>query len=173
MAQIAVNNRGAWLVTGILVGLFFGSMLPNAPLHASATHGQDNFAICTGEVDVGVEGVYFLDFLTGDLTGAVININTRKFTTAYKHNVMKDFGLDGVKSPRFLMVSGVAEIRRGPQPVGFGRSLIYVAEMTSGQFMAYAVPWSANRNTSPAAVSTGFVALDGGKFRTQTIRDTK
>ena len=37
------------------------------PLHATATHGLDKFAIATGLVDDSVEALYFLDFLTGDM----------------------------------------------------------------------------------------------------------
>src|SRR5262245_43601067 len=109
------NNRGVWLVVGVLIGLFVGAMAPNAPLHASATHGEESFALATGDIDVGLEGVFFLDMVTGELTGFVINPNTRRFTTAYKHNVLKDLG--EVSKPRFLMVTGVADLRQGAQPV--------------------------------------------------------
>ena len=80
-----------------------GRWRPHAPLHASATHGQDSFAIATGEVDLNLEGIYFLDMITGELTGYVINPNNGKFTTLYKHNVLKD--MVELTKPRFLMVT--------------------------------------------------------------------
>jgi hypothetical protein len=162
------NNRGVWLVVGILIGLFVGAMAPNAPLHASATHGQDSFAVATGEVDLGLEGVFFLDMVTGELTGYVINPNSRKFTTLYKHNVLKDMG--ELKSPKFLMVTGTADLRQGPQAVRIGRSIIYIAEMNSGKFLAYAIPWIPARAATNTPTAAPFVLLDGGVFRNAAVR---
>ena len=161
------SNRGVWLIVGVLIGLFVGAMAPNAPLHASATHGEDSFAIATGEVDIGLEGVYFLDMITGELTGYVINQNTGKFTTVYKHNVLKDMG--ELKNPKFLMVTGLAGLRQG---VGgrIGRSVVYVAEMNSGKFLAYAVPWAPTRAATNLPTAAPFVLLDGGIFRNAAIR---
>jgi hypothetical protein len=162
------NNRGAWMVVGILIGLVVGAMAPHTPLHASATHGQDSFAIATGEVDVGLEGIFFLDMVTGELTGYVINPNNGKFTTAYKHNVLKDMG--ELKNPRFLMVTGVANLRQGPSNVRLGHSVIYVAEMNSGKFVAYAVPWAPGRAATNLPTAAPFVLLHGGEFRTAAVR---
>jgi hypothetical protein len=161
------SNRGMWLVVGILIGLFVGAMAPNAPLHASATHGEDSFAIATGEVELGLEAVYFLDMITGELTGYVMNQNNGKFTTVYKHNVLNDMG--ELKKPKFLMVTGSAGLRQG---VGgrIGRSLVYVAEMNSGKFLAYAVPWAPARAATNLPTAAPFVLLDGGVFRNAAIR---
>jgi hypothetical protein len=161
------NNRGVWLVIGILIGLFAGSMAPNAPLHASATHGEENFALATGEVELGLEGVFFLDMITGELTGYVINQNNGKFTTVYKHNVLKDMG--ELSKPRFLMVTRSAGLRQG---VGgrIGRSVIYVAEMNSGKFLAYGIPWAPARAATNLPTAAPFVLLDGGVFRSAAVR---
>jgi hypothetical protein len=161
------NNRGVWLVIGILIGLFAGSMAPNEPLHASATHGEENFALATGEVELGLEGVFFLDMITGELTGYVINQNNGKFTTVYKHNVLKDMG--ELSKPRFLMVTGSAGLRQG---VGgrIGRSVIYVAEMNSGKFLAYGIPWAPARAATNLPTAAPFVLLDGGVFRSAAVR---
>lgn len=159
------NNRGVWLTVGILLGLFIGSMLPNAPLHASATHGTESFAIATGEIDVGLEGVYFLDMVTGDLTGFILNPTAKTFTTTYSHNVLGDFGRD-LKNPKFLMVTGHAELRQGSQPFKVARSVIYIAEMTSGTFATYGVPYQPNR---PAG-EFKFLPIAKGQFRKAAIR---
>ncbi len=169
MATTFQNNRGVWMVIGILIGLVAGALVPNTPLHASASIGQESFALCTGEVDTGLEGVYTLDYLTGELTGYVINTSTRKFTTAYKHNVLKDFGPEA-KNPKFLMVTGAANLPQGRQPVGVGRALIYIAELSSGKVAAYGVPWNTGRATAPGTATLNFVPLDAGSFRTLAIR---
>ena len=161
------SNRGVWLIVGILIGLFVGAMAPHAPLHASATHGEDSFAIATGEVELGLEAVYFLDMITGELTGYVINQNSGKFTTVYKHNVLKDMG--ALNKPKFLMVTGSAGLRQG---VGgrIARSIVYVAEMNSGKFLAYAVPWAPARAATNLPTAAPFVLLDGGVFRNAPVR---
>jgi hypothetical protein len=163
----AQKSRGVWLVVGILLGLFVGSMAPNAPLHASATHGEDSFAIATGAIDADLEGIFFLDMITGELTGYVINPNTGKFTTAYKHNVLKDLG--ELSKPRFLMVTGLARLRQGVgAPIGL--SVVYVAEMNSGKFLAYGIPWNRARAATNLPTGLPFVLLDGGVFRNAAVR---
>ena len=91
-----ISNGPACLVAGIVIGLVVGlnmaGLWPNIPLHATATHGLDKFAIATGLVDDSVEALYFLDFLTGDMRAAVINPKTGKFNSFYTRNIATDFG---------------------------------------------------------------------------------
>ncbi len=55
-----------------------------------ATHGQDNFAICTAPMDDDVEAIFILDDVTGDLKAACLNIQMRRFNTFFKYNVLRD-----------------------------------------------------------------------------------
>ena len=166
-----LKSRGAWLAIGLGIGMIIGlnvaGLWPQIPVHASATHGQENFAMCTGVVDPEVEAVYLLDFVTGDLKAAVLGINTRTFTTFYTYNVGKDFG--NVKNPKYLMVSGGAEVRR-QLAVPIGTGVVYIAEMTSGQLACYGLPWSPGRQSQAGVVTTTFLPLDKFKFRTTAIR---
>ncbi len=123
--------------------------------------------MCTGTIDPEVEAVYLLDFVTGDLKAAVLSINTRMFNTFYTHNVSKDFG--SVKNPKYLMVSGNADMRR-QLAVPVGEGVIYIAEMTSGQLAAYGLPWTPGRGAQVSVVTTTFLPLDKFKFRTTAIR---
>ena len=75
--SIGVLGYGTGL--GLVIGLNLEGLWPSVPLHATATHGIDKFAIATGLVDNSVEALYFLDFLTGDMRAAVINPKTGKF----------------------------------------------------------------------------------------------
>ena len=72
---------GVGIVAGLVIGLNIQGLWPSVPLHASATHGLERFAIATGLVDERVEALYFLDYLTGDLRAAVINPKTGKRET--------------------------------------------------------------------------------------------
>ncbi len=57
---------GAGLAIGLVIGLNAAGWWPQVPIHAVATHGQENFAICTTPMDEDVEAVFVLDDLTGD-----------------------------------------------------------------------------------------------------------
>jgi hypothetical protein len=159
------------MAIGVLVGLFLGHLAPDAPLHASATHGAEGFAIATGEVEPGLEAIYFLDNLTGELTGYVINRQTGTLTTAYKHNVLADLAAD-TKNPKFLIVTGTIDLRMTTNRIAVGRSVIYVAESTTGKFAAYAVPWQSGRMLTPQPQILPFKLLAVENVRAVAVRDT-
>jgi hypothetical protein len=146
--------------------LILGGLWPHTPLHAVATDRLDTFAIATGPLDEDVEAVYFLDFLTGDLGALALGKQTGKFTARFSYNVLKDLGVDPLKNPRFLMVTGVADLRRrggpGLQP---SRGVVYVAEVTTGRVAAYAVPWSPAMHAAGQTIMKPLLLLDVLQFR--------
>jgi hypothetical protein len=158
------------IVLGVVVALNVQGLWPSVPLHATATQGMDRFAIATGLVDEGVEALYFLDFLTGDLRAAVVNTKTGKFNAFYVRNIASDFG--GVtKNPRYLVVTGLADMPRGRANFQFAKSVVYVAEATSGQVVAYTIPWDSSRQAAGLPQRDEFRVLDMVQFRTAIIRD--
>ena len=166
MLQILKYSRLVWLGLGLAGGLILCGVWPQAPLHAVATDRVDTFAIATGFVDDGVEAVFFLDFLTGDLNAVVLGRQGRTFTASYGINVVNHLGVDPSKNPKYLMVTGAADMRRGVGGTQLSPSIIYVAEVTTGNVAAYAIPWT------KAAFSTGrimppqpLVPLAVAKFR--------
>jgi hypothetical protein len=126
------KNRPVWLSAGILLGLVVGlnvkGLWPSIPLHATATHALDKFAICTGLVDDGVEALYFLDYLTGDMRAAVINPKTGRFNSFFTRNIAADFGGAG-RGTGYLMVTGFADMPRGVNNFQFAQSIVYVADV--------------------------------------------
>jgi hypothetical protein len=169
-----ICNHTALLVVGVALGAaltaaFHGvTNFPHA--RAAATHGADNFAIATGLVDDNIEALYFLDYLTGDLRAAVVSRRNGQFTGFFQHNVMGDF--DSIAdTPRFLMVTGLADLPRGGGPSQLGRSLIYVAEASSGQVFAYALPFDGSLNAAGRPQIGGFLRVGGGSFRDAFVRD--
>ena len=166
------QNHFVWLAIGLVVGLVVGSFCPHAPLHATATDRVDNFAIATGAVDEGVEAIYFLDFLTGDLRAAVLSKQRPpQFNSFFHRNIAADLEIDPGKNPRFLMVTGLVNIRRGASRMSPSSAVVYVAEITSGQVAAYAIPWNADRHASGQTTMGEIFFLHKTKFRTASVRD--
>lgn len=169
------NSRLLWLILGLAAGLVVGLNVagawPQVPLHAVATHGQDNFAICTAPMDEDVEGLFVLDSVTGDLKAAVLNVQTRRFNTLFEYNVVGDFQGQHVKNPHYRIVSGVANIRQVVTAGQLARSVIYVAESASGQVVAYGVPWLPGRAAAVVPYKGTLLPLDRWQYRTTAVRD--
>ena len=127
---------------GLAAGLMLGGLWPYTPLHAVSTDRADTYAIATGPVDAEVEAVYFLDFLTGDLGAVVLGKKPLTWTGFFRTNVSADLGVDPQKNPKYLMVTGIAGLRRaGGTRAQPSNAVCYVAEITSGKLAAYAIPW--------------------------------
>lgn len=183
---------------GVLIGMWLGGFMPATPVHAVATDRAENFAIATGWVDEGVEAFYFLDFLTGTLRAAVPSNQTREFRARFEANVLADLqkvidvqnaGLATVnaqraragqpplpplqmpQNPRFLMVTGNLDIRRG----GAARmrpsaAAVYVAEMNTGIVLAYVVPWNASAHAANQPQSGPLELWASDRFAAAIIR---
>jgi hypothetical protein len=148
MFQRKTENRTVLLLIGMIAGLCLASMWPHEPALAAATDRSSKFAILT--VPVGVlersEGVFILDFLTGRLSGAVLNNRTGTFTHRYSRNLAADFGR--IANPQYAIVGGQATLpNRGR--MSFAGGAIYVAEMTSGKFICYGFPYSSANKQLP------------------------
>jgi hypothetical protein len=167
-------NRAAYLISGVVIGLILGlniqGLWPNIPLHATATHGIDKFAIATGLVDESVEALYFLDFLTGDLRAAVINQKNGLFNSFFTRNIATDFGGAG-RNSGYLLVTGFADIPRGTANFQYSKSIVYVAEASTAQVAAYTIPWNSSMQAAGKTQYGEFQRLDVKPFRTAFVRD--
>jgi hypothetical protein len=134
-----------WPAVMLVAGLLLAGLWPRVPLHATATDATDTFALATGAVDADLEAVFWLDFLTGDLTAAVPGRSPGQFGAVYRYNVMADLNIQPTQNPRFLMVTGVTALRRGGGQIQPSLSAVYVAEITTGRMAAYAIPWDRTR----------------------------
>ena len=158
------------LVVGIVIGTLIAGVWPNAPLHASATDRYDTFAVATGMVDDGVEAVYFLDFVTGNLRAAVLSRQAPyKFNMFYERNILQDMKVTS-KDARYLLVTGMCDFRRVGGRGRMSRSAVYVVEVTSGQIAAYAIPWDQQQYATGRTVNGGLVPLDSIQTRNVAVR---
>ena len=138
---------GLGLLVGI--GMMFGALtaiswnqspslvLPETMLHATGSDSGTKMAIATGPITEGVEGVFILDFLTGDLSGWVINRRTGRMGGLYKHNVVQDLGVVQGKAQKYLMVTGAAPMTRGGSQAQPADCFVYVVDQNTGNFVAY------------------------------------
>jgi hypothetical protein len=166
---------GLCLGLGVLIGFFAGLAwhdegrqpitFPETPLHAMATDSGETFSIATGLIADGVEGVFFLDYLTGVLQCWVVSGRTGLWTARYYHNVIEDLGVEQGKKPKYLMVTGVANMSRGSAAFRPADSLVYVADANTGRFAVYALPWNRNAAAANAPQFSKMVFMGGGWVR--------
>lgn len=164
---VPVAAGAALFAAGVVAGMRLRSPEPQRVFAATAA-ADDSFAACTAPVGDGVEGVFLLDFETGDLTGGVLNRASAKFTTGYHHNVLKDleFKAGKVKNPRFLLTTGIAAFAgAGGRMTG---SVLYVTDASTGVTVAYGIPWNAQQTAAGGPAGAPLVPLDiarprGGK----------
>jgi hypothetical protein len=86
MARRIGNNQLAWLIAGLIGGVLLAGIWPTQPTFATATDRLEQFGIATGFTDEGLEGVYILDFVTGQLQALVIHRQLQRATSGSKAN---------------------------------------------------------------------------------------
>jgi hypothetical protein len=165
MNRFSPTGRLGWLALGAAAGLLAAGFWPQSPLHAVATDRSETFAIATGQIDEGMEAIYFLDFVSGDLRAAVVSRQSGKFNAFFEANVLHTLGVDPSRNPRYMMVTGLADIRRGGPRMQVGRSIVYVAEVTSGRVAAYAIPWGPTTVAAGQVIQQPLMLMDVTTFR--------
>ena len=169
MARRIGNNHLAWLISGLIGGILLAGIWPTQPTFATATDRLEQFGIATGFIDDGLEGVYVLDFMTGQLQALVIHRQLQKFAARYVRNVSGDFGLTLDDNPQYVMVTGNADLRQSARRGQYAtRGVLYVAELESGQICVYTFPYGGDRTQQAEALP--FTLIDRYQFRPANIR---
>ena len=155
------HARLACLGLGLATGLLLAGLWPNTPLHAVATDRSESFLMATGPLDDGIEGVYVLDCLTGELRGAALSKQNAKFNAFFVGNVAHDLNVDQAKNPRYMMVTGIADlVRVGGARIAPSKSILYVGEITTGKVAAYGIRWSPASHVQNQPYQATFMLLD-------------
>lgn len=172
MSLALPNSKGLCLGLGIVLGLIGGAFLPHAPLHAVAVDRSGDLVMASGLVADDLEGVFFLDSLTGELKGIVINPMVQPPTVGvtYSRNVVADMQIDVAKAPKFVMVTGLMPLR----PLGgtnqFASSVVYVAEVTSGKMACYGMNFNRGQFNNMRGAAGEFLLFQSGQFRQAVVR---
>jgi hypothetical protein len=167
--RITCLAAGLAAAAGLSLGLMMGGLWPKTALHAMATDRVDTYAMATGMVDEDVEAVYFLDFLTGELRALVMGKQVGGISGIYTFNVASHLGIDPGKNPRYMMVTGMVNLRRGGSRMQASRAVVYVAEITSGKMGAYAIPWNPSLAAAGQTMTLSLVPVATYQFRGASI----
>ena len=149
-------------------------VLPEVQLHATASHGTDTLAAATGPVDEEVEGLYTLDFLTGDLQCFVVYVRgstAGKIGGLFKKNVIADLGIEKTKKPNYLLLTGQARFAGRGGQARPALSIVYVIDANTGAFSTYSIPWNSNLHVRGTPQAGALILLDKGIARTAVIRE--
>jgi hypothetical protein len=151
----------AALLVAFAAGGLLGRSQPLPRALAMSSLAEGSFAVCTAPIDGNTEGFFVLDFETGDLSGGVLNPNTAKFTTSYRHNVLEDLGFKPgqVKEPKFLIVPGRASFT-GNAGTRMAQSVLYVTDAATGATAAYGIPWMPQASNAAKPMMTDLRLLD-------------
>lgn len=148
MRSTMTSSRAAWVAGGLIAGLAIAYLCPHEPTYATTADRDSQFMMVTvpvGNKAVGIDdpidGVFILDFLTGQLKGAVLNRQAGKFTSFYVRDLAQDFGVKGDEDPHYCIVTGYSQMPAG-QGLTFASGVLFVGELTSGRVAAYAFPWN-------------------------------
>ncbi len=117
------------------------SFLQELRLKATASHGASSFSMATGSIDNEVEGIYALDFLTGDLTCWVMPTGNAA-GGIFKVNVLGDLPPEKGKAPAYVMVTGLITINNVTGNTRPANTIVYVADSNTGVVAGYSVPWN-------------------------------
>ena len=167
-------GRLLWPAIVLAVGVILGRLWPETPLHATASDSNSVCVIATGAMDPGVEAIFVLDGITGELKVGVLSRRNGMFRAEYERNITVDFELGEGKKPQFLMVTGLSDLIRPPGGNRFGFAVVYVAETSSGVIRAYGVPWLTQLHVQDRQLRNGkLVPLGAWNYRGKVIRENQ
>lgn len=168
---------GAGLALGLaaLLGYVLGNRnsapAPEFKLHAMSGYGTENFGMVTGPIDADAEGVFTLDYLTGELKCFVINPRTGKFGAGFKRNIVADLGVEKGKKGSFVLATGVVNFRGFTGAKRPANCVVYVADGNTGKFGAYMVPWTPGAFAAGVGQIGELLPLDAASARDVELRE--
>jgi hypothetical protein len=149
--------------------------LPETLLHATASHSGKTMAMATGWVDDETEGLFVLDYLTGDLQCFIVNPrNVQPPMSPYsifRTNIIGDLEVQTGKEPSYTMVTGQVRFRRGTGAGQPAQCMVYVGDSNSGNFVAYTLLWNRTLSSSGGVQQGQLMLITKGNARALEIRE--
>ena len=133
------------------------------PVFATASSESDGVIVSTGSYGANVEAMYYLDSQSCRLSAALVSRTVPEFQKSFTRNLKTDLAeaaeqlhLSFPSNPKFLMVTGEADVRNVGAVANVSRALVYVAEINTGVVFVYALPGANDRDLP---VSNGEIYL--------------
>ncbi len=168
MRQVAVILAASTATAiALLVGLRLGQQqtVPELmPIQASTAASGDSMAMATGPVSEDAEGVFFLDYNTGDLNCMVYYPRMGGFGAHFYANVLPALG-GGGKNAKYLMVTGSANVVAASANTRPGGCLVYITDVTNGSYAVYAVPWNRSQESAGRPQQGQLALVSNGVIR--------
>jgi hypothetical protein len=161
------ERRLVWMGMGLVAGLCLAYFWPHETAQAVATDRDDRFAVCTVDVGFGnPEAVFVLDFLTGRLSGAMLNQQTAQFTNFWFRQIAADFQVqaDAAAKAKYVIIPGRADLTSG-RGVTTATGVLYIGELTSGKVGVYRFTFRTSKTALPVQTLEPFAYFP---FREET-----
>jgi hypothetical protein len=151
------------LRTSAIDGLF-----PNIDAAAAVT--SEKFSIATGPVSEEAEGLFMLDHNSGLLQCAVIYPRVGRFMANFAINVSEALPSGG-KGGQYMIATGLANFQSSSSRPA-GSSVVYVLEVTSGNYACYGIPFSNAMMNSKQPQQSPLVLISTGTANPLIDRDS-
>jgi len=140
-------------------------------LKADSAASTKNMAMVTGRIDQEVEGLFVLDYTSGNLFCWVLNPRGGGFLAQYVTNVRNEFGpLEQGRNPDYVMVTGFVEVVGGVGAEGRpAQCVVYVGDANTGGVVGYSLVWSRTRAATGGLQGGGLVKVAQGVARDATL----
>jgi len=157
--------------TAVSEGGVPASVLSELRLKASATHGVPGLmALATGEIDENADGIFTLDFVTGNLQ-CIILPRLQYAGGTYKGNILGDLPPEKGKAPNYLIVTGAYSVPAAAGNARPANSVVYIADANTGGVVAYGMVWNKQLSNNGTAQSGEFTKLLTFKARDLKLRE--
>lgn len=120
--------------------LDWSQVLP-AGFRTDTAASTKNMSVATAQIEEGVEGLYVLDHLTGNLNLYVLNVRSGELGASYRANVLEHLGTQGGAAggeSSLAMVTGsfdFSNLRQGQER--YANSICYVVDGNTGRIVGY------------------------------------
>lgn len=148
-----------------------GFSLPPGFIAATSTDGSESFTIATGRVTGDAEGLFVLDHETGLLQCFVMYPKSMKFGAQFTANVGDALAGRGEKGAHYVLVTGDVNFRGTTRNMQPGGTVCYVLDTTSGNLVAYGMPFDHTMMTAGRPQNGILTPLDMRQTRVLAIRE--
>lgn len=116
--------------------------IPTPSEFIEAANSSETMSLATGQIEQGIEALFGLDHLTGDLFCWVLSPKNGDLASTYRTNVASDMGLTG--DADYTLVTGLIDFDiANSGGLKVSQTVIYVGDGKSGKVLGYGLQYDA------------------------------